>query len=95
MRGGKPEEGDGSAVGSDNGGEHACGEQQQLTCGLCVDAEVDGVALAELYGVEGLDEEQGETEAEEAQDDEERELLQGDAVEAAHAPQHKALYALG
>ena len=91
---GKADEHDGTAIGGGDGGEQTGDDEQPVAHAAGVDTEVLGILLAQEQGIEGLDEEQGADEPQNAERREEGYLAEGHAAEGAHAPDHVGLDAL-
>ena len=91
---GKADEGYGSAIGSDDSCEQACGKEQEAAGTLDVDSEVGSIAFAKEDGIERFDKQGGEEDAKEAEGGKDGHLLHGDTVEVAHAPDDEALNVL-
>ena len=91
MRGCQSEKGDGSAVGRNDGCEDTCGKEQEMACTLDVNAQVGGIGFAQQNGIQGLHQQEGDEESDDAQGGEDGHLLHGDAVEVSHSPDEETL----
>lgn len=88
---GKTDKGHGTTESGGDGGEQARDKKEPVAGALDVDTEVLGIAIAQKKGVEGLDEQQGASKAQQGDDNKDGHQGHRHIAKAAHAPHHIGL----